>query len=160
MPQFDIANFLPQMAWLGLFFAVLYFFVVRATLPKLGKVMDEREERVVGDLQTAETAKAQADAVTQAYVVELQKAQEGARASLAAARGEASKAIEGRLASTDAAIEGKLAEAQGALDTAKGKAVGEIEAIAADAAASIVERLTGTRPADSDAVNAARAALA
>ena len=72
----------------------------------------------------------------------------------------AQKALEGRLATTDAGIEARLADAQTALDGAKGKAVSEVEAIAAEAAASIVERFTGTRPAAADATAAAKAALA
>jgi len=160
MPQFEIANFLPQLAWLGISFALLYFVVVRATLPKLGRVMQARDDKVTGDLASAQSAKADADRTTEAYLAELHKAQDAARAVLAISRGDAQREIEGRLAAADAKMGAHLADAQQTLDAAKSRALAEVEAIAADAAASIVERLAGTRPADTAAAAAAKAALA
>ena len=160
MPQFNFAYFLPQMAWLAGLFAVLYFLIVRATLPKLGKVMQEREDKVTGDIAVAETAKAESDHVVEAYHTALRKVQEEARTLLASARSEAQKDIEVRLHAADAAIGVKAEAAQSALAAARSKATGEIQAIAADAAGSIVERLTGTRPATDQAKAAAKAALA
>jgi F-type H+-transporting ATPase subunit b len=61
MPQFDLANFVPQLVWLTIFFAVLYFGIVRLTLPKLAKTMDAREGQVANDIATAERAKGEAD---------------------------------------------------------------------------------------------------
>ena len=161
MPQFDFAsNFLPQVVWLAILFAILYFVVVRATLPRLGKVMQEREDKVMGDLKLAETAKAESDGVAEAYHAELRKAQEEARTLLGSARSDAQKSIEARLHEIDAAIAGKLDAAQASLDAARNRAAGEVQAIAADAAGSIVERLTGVRPAEDQAKAAAAAALA
>lgn len=160
MPQFNFAYFLPQLAWLGFIFAVLYFVVVRATLPKLGKVMQDREDRVIGDIGAAETAKGEADAVTQAYLAELGSARDAARETLAGARAEAQRGLEARLAAADGDIGARLSDAQRALETARDAAVAEVEAIAADAAAAIVERFTGARPAAADAAKAAKAALA
>jgi len=160
MPQFNFAHFIPQMAWLAFFFAVLYFVVVRATLPKLGRVMQAREDKVMGDLEVAHAAKAAADGVSAANQAALLKAQDEARAQVAAARATAQAAIVAQLADVDTGIHAKLEAAQAVLETARAKAAGEIEAIAADAAGAIVERLTGTRPADEQASAAARAALA
>jgi F-type H+-transporting ATPase subunit b len=160
MPQFNIAYFLPQMAWLAAFFAILYFVVVRATLPKLGKVMQEREDKVVGDLEAAQVAKAESDSVVEAYQAALRKVQDEARALLATTRSDAQKGLEARLREADEALAGKADAAQAVLETARAKAAGEIQAIAADAAGSIVERLTGVRPADDKASAAAKAALA
>ena len=56
MPQFDSATWLPQLAWLAAIFAVLYFVVIRPTLPKVGRVIDERESRVAADLDAAVAA--------------------------------------------------------------------------------------------------------
>ena len=54
MPQFDFAAVTwPQLAWLALSFAILYFGVIRFTLPKLGKVMGEREDKIAGDIAAA-----------------------------------------------------------------------------------------------------------
>ena len=63
MPQFEFATVLvPQLFWLAVIFAVLYFGVIRLTLPKLGRVMESREAKVTGDLDSAAHAKAERDA--------------------------------------------------------------------------------------------------
>lgn len=159
MPQFNFANFLPQMAWLALFFAILYFGVVRLTLPKLGRVMTAREDQVTGDLDTAESAKAEADRMALDYDAGVATAQDGARAMLNEARSAATAALEAKLAASKTMLDARAVEAQAALQAARDNALGQIEIISADAAADIVEKLTGTRPAEADTVTVARAAL-
>ena len=81
MPQFDFTHvFWPQLAWLAVSFAVLYFGVVRLTLPKLGKVMDDREKSIAGDLATARAAKQTADEIDEAYHAEMNASRDEARA--------------------------------------------------------------------------------
>lgn len=160
MPQFDFAHvFWPQLAWLAVFFSVLYFGIVRATLPKLGRVMEARDNQVTGDLATAERAKAAADKFASDYDAGIVAAQESARAHLLAARGSAAASVEATLASANATLDAKAAAASAALDTAKAGALAEIESVAAEAASEIVEKLTGTRPPAVDTAAAARAAL-
>jgi len=161
MPQFDFAHvFVPQVVWLAIFFAVLYFGVVRFTLPKLGRVMQAREDRVSGDLDTAERAKADADRMQADYDAGVASAQEGARATLGVARASASKALEAKLAASNAAINARAEAADAELAAARTRALGTIEGVAADAAADIVEKLTGTRPGADAIATAAREALA
>ncbi|MFM9827141.1 MAG: hypothetical protein ACKVOB_00180 [Sphingomonas sp.] len=160
MPQFDFAHvFWPQLAWLAVFFAILYFGIVQATLPKLGRVMEAREDQVTGDLATAEQAKATADQLARDYDAGIVTAQEAARAQLLAARGAAASSVEAQLAAANAALDAKATQAAAALGTAKANALTEIEAVAAEAAAEIVEKLTGSRPSAADVTAAARAAM-
>ncbi|GAA4765946.1 ATP synthase F0 subunit B' [Stakelama sediminis] len=159
MPQFEPGNFIPQMAWLVVAFAILYFVIVRSTLPRLGRTIDARTNQILGDLDSAQQAKTEADRMQAEYDAGVASAQDKARARLAEARTGSAKVIEAKLAESNAVLHDKAEAAQASLDAARAKAVGEIEAIAADAAAGIVEKLTGTRPADSDATSAARAAL-
>jgi F-type H+-transporting ATPase subunit b len=146
MPQFELANFIPQLAWLAVFFAILYFGIVRLTVPKIGQVIGEREQTVSGDIQTAEAAKAEADRIEADYAASVAAAREQAREAVNAARGRATKAVEQRLAAANAEVETKQAAAQAQLDAARVKALADVEAVAAEAAADIVERLTGARP--------------
>lgn len=158
MPQFNFANFLPQMAWLAVFFAILYFGIVRLTLPKVGRVMNEREETVSGDIRTAEAAKAEADRIEADYAASVAEARNQARERLGAARAHANKALEDKLAAANADIERRNEAAQAALAEARQRAAASIEAIAAEAAAEIVERLTGARPDQTSASRAVEAA--
>lgn len=159
MPQFEFSTFLPQMVWLAIFFAVLYFGVVRLTLPKVGRVIEAREDQVSGDLSAAQGAKAESDRMAADYDAGIAAAQDAARARVTEARAAATQAIEAKLKVANAAVEAKSAKAQAELDAARSSALAEVESVAADAAADIVERLTGKRPADPVAAVATRAAL-
>lgn len=160
MPQFDFGHvFWPQIAWLAITFVVLYFGVVRLTLPKLGRVMDAREASIAGDLAAAKAAKDGADAVDEAYHAEMAKSRYTARSAIAEAKAAAARATEARLAEAGAKADAALAAA----DERIAKALAGAEAALADAAAenaqSIVAKLTGSQP-DLAAAKAAVAAQA
>jgi F-type H+-transporting ATPase subunit b len=158
MPQFEVVNFAPQFVWLVITFAILYFGIVGLTVPKIGRIIGEREETVSGDIQSAEAAKAEADRIEADYAASVAAAREQAREALNAARGPATKALEQRLSAANEEVERKQGVAQAELDAARAKALAEIETVAADAAADIVERLTGARPDSRMAVQAVQSA--
>lgn len=161
MPQFDFANvFWPQLIWLAVIFSVLFFGIVLPTLPKLGRAVDAREEKIKGDIDGAEAAKANADIVVEENETGHAKAQESSRAVVALAKDKAAKSVEKKLAAANEKIEAKLNAAQAELAQARTKAMAEIETIAADSAADIVEKLSGTRPAAAAAKAAAKSVLA
>lgn len=156
MPQFDPANFLPQLVWLGFFFAILYFVIVKSTLPRVDRVMDKRESIITDDLSAAERAKHEADDLQTRYEQGLADAQASARTQLDHAREGAAKRLEARLAEAGSAMADKQAAAEARLAETRQRALAEIGTVAAEAAADIVERLIGQRPAPEEA----RAALA
>ena len=159
MPQFDFANFVPQLAWLAIFFAILYFGIVQLTLPKVGKVMTAREDKVSGDLATAETAKAEADRIGEDYAAGIAAAQDQARARLAEARSGVARSVEAKLAAANAEFERKHEAAEAELNKARAAALGKVEALAAELAGDIVERLTGNRPDDGETTRVAKRAM-
>lgn len=147
MPQFDFANvFTPQLFWLTVLFIVLYFGVVRLTLPKLGAVMTQREDKIAGDLTTARAAKETADTVSSAYQAELATSRDAARAAIAEAKASAAKASEARLAEAGAKAEAELAAAETRIAKAVAKAEAALRDVSAEGAQAIVTRLTGVEP--------------
>ncbi len=153
MPQFDPANFLPQLAWLAVIFAVLYFAIVRPTLPKVGRVIDEREQRVSSDLDAAEVAKTEADAIRTRYDAGMATAREAAQAEVAAARAKASQAIETRMKALAATLDARSDEAAVRIAAARSAAEAKLAATTADLTGEAVARLTGltVSPAEIDA---------
>lgn len=157
MPQFDFAHvFWPQVAWLAVFFAVLYFGVVRLTLPKLGKVMGEREDKISGDLSAAKAAKDAADEVDARYHADMNASREDARKAIADAKAKAAKASEKSLAKATASAEAELAEAEARIAAAVDAAQGALRDAAAESAQAIVAKLTGGEPT----LDAAKASVA
>jgi F-type H+-transporting ATPase subunit b len=160
MPQFDLANFVPQLAWLTIFFAILYFGIVRMTLPKLAKTMDDRESQVMRDIASAERAKGEADQMAETYASGIEDAHKSARTTIADAKAKAAASVEKAVAAGNAVIAEKAAAADATLAKARSKALSEIESVASDAASDIVERLTGKRPDAQAIASAAKSALA
>lgn len=161
MPQFDFANvFVPQLFWLAVFFLILYFGVVRTTLPKLGKVMDVRESTIAGDLASAREAKDRADALADEVRSESERHREAARSVIAAAKDEAAAASAKRLAAADATVDERLAAAQERIAEAREKARGLIHDLATEGAQAIVAKLTGSEPSRDAARAEVDAALA
>lgn len=161
MPQFDFANvFVPQLFWLAIFFVILYFGVVRTTLPKLGKVMDQRESTVAGDLAAARDAKDSADALAEEVRAEGERHREEARGRIAAAKDEAAAASAKRLAAADKTLNARIAKAQDRIAAARDEARSSVRDVAAESAQAIVAKLTGTEPARDAALAEVDAALA
>src|SRR5260221_7380994 len=67
MPQLDLSTFPSQIFWLAVFFVVLYLLMARLALPRIEKIIDERRNRVEGDLDKAGQMKSEAEAVIAAY---------------------------------------------------------------------------------------------
>jgi F-type H+-transporting ATPase subunit b len=143
VPQFDPANFLPQLAWLAAIFALLYFAVVRPTLPKVERIIDERESRVAADLDAAESAKGEADAIRTRYDDGMAQARESAQVEVAAARADAARAAEARLKELAAGLDARTGEATARLGTAREAARAKLAATTTELTGEAVARLTG-----------------
>jgi len=144
MPQFEFARvFWPQFVWLAVFFAILYFVVVRSTLPKLGKVMNARDDKIAGDIDAARAAKDAADEIDVRYHAELEAARENARHVIAEAKAAGTKASETRLAAAHDVAEAQIADAEQRIAAAVAEAGVQLRQVAADSAQQIVSRLTG-----------------
>lgn len=148
MPQFDFGNvFLPQLFWLAVFFAVLYFGIVRTTLPRLGKVMDERVGKIDADLAAAQAAKNAADETGEAYRRELDRDRALAHDAVVQAKAEATRAREARLAEADARLNAQLEQAEDRIAGARQAAGATLRDAAIETTQAMVAKLTGAVPA-------------
>lgn len=146
-PPFDSSTFGGQLLWLTITFVALYALMSRVVLPRLTGIIEARETTLARDLDTAALAKGKAEEAGRAYEASLAEARARAqslaqqtRDGLAAETDAKRKALETDLNARIAASEATIAERKAA-------AMGNVRAIAADAAAAIVERLTGQAPA-------------
>jgi len=160
MPQFEVANALPQIVWLALIFAILYLTLSFGALPKVDKVASKRAQVIGDDLAKAESAKAQAEATSAAYEASLAEARNAAAKVTVEAKASTSRDTADRLKGVDATIDARIAEAAARIETARAQALANLDTVAADATADIVERLTGRRPSPGEAGAAIAAAQA
>lgn len=156
LPQLHAPDFAPQLIWLALTFTALYLIMSRMALPRIGEVIEERQDRIQRDLAAAERLKGETEKALAAYEKALGDARANAssiarqtRESLSAEVEKERKAVEDQLAK-------KLADAEAAINATKAKALANVKDIASDTAVAIVGALSSV-PVSKDEVDRALA---
>ena len=152
-PPFDSSTFASQLVSLVVFFVALYIIVSRIALPRVGAVIDARQNKIEGDLAEAQKLKDESEAALKAYEGDLAAARSKAQAIGAETREKLNAASEAERKSLEDKLAAKLADAEKSIAATRTTAMSNVRGIAADAAGAIVQRLTGTAP-DSNAVAA------
>jgi F-type H+-transporting ATPase subunit b len=156
-PPFQKDTFASQLVSLLIAFVALYLIVSRIALPRVGSVIDERQNKIEGDLADAQKLKDQSDSALKAYENELAAARSRAQAIGAETREKLNAASEAERKTLEDQLSVKLAEAEKTIASTREAAMGNVRGIAADAAAAIVQQLTGVLP-DGKSVDSAVAA--
>ena len=145
MPQIDqfASIYVSQLFWLVVVFALIYFGIGRAMLPRIARTVDDRDARISGDLAAAEQARKQADAADDAYQAKLAESRAEAQSAAAAAKSQATAAAEVRLRAADAEIHQRVSHAEIALANARLSAVAQVELVATEVAQELVARVAG-----------------
>ncbi len=142
-PPFQTENFAPQLAWLIVIFGGLYLMMSRIALPRVGGIIENREAKIAADLDASREMQAKAQAAAAANEANLRQRREEAQAI----GREASQKIADETAAQRARAESEAAEkiraAEARIADAKKAALSNVEGVAVDAAAAIIEKLTG-----------------
>jgi F-type H+-transporting ATPase subunit b len=146
-PPFQTENFAPQLVWLVLIFGFLYILMSRLALPRVGGIIENRENKIAADLDASREMQAKAQAAAAANDENLRLRREEAQAI----GREAQQKIANETAALRTRAESEAAEkiraAEERIASAKSSALANVEEIALDAAAAIIEKLSGA-PAD------------
>ena len=153
-PPFQKDTFASQLVSLLVAFVALYLIVSRIALPRVGSVLDERQNVIDGDLADAQKLKEDSDGALKAYESELAGARSRAQAIGAETRDRLNAASEAERKTLEERLSIKLAEAEKTIASTRETAMSNVRGIAADAAAAIVQRLTGVLP-DGASLNSA-----
>jgi F-type H+-transporting ATPase subunit b len=145
-PPFDTSTFASQLVSLAIAFAALYLIVSRIALPRVGAVIDARQNRIEGDLAEAQKLKDDSEAALKAYESDLASARSKAQAIGAETREKLNAASETERKTLEDKLAAKLADAEKTIAATRATAMSNVRGIAADAAGAIVQRLTGTAP--------------
>jgi F-type H+-transporting ATPase subunit b len=153
-PPFDSSTFASQLVSLVIAFVALYLIVSRIALPRVGGVIDARQNAIEGDLAAAQKLKDESEVALKAYESELAAARSRAQAIGTETREKLNAASEAERKTLEEELARKLAQAEKSIAATRTSAMSNVRGIAADAAGAIVQRLTGLVP-DSKAVNSA-----
>jgi F-type H+-transporting ATPase subunit b len=153
-PPFQKDTFASQLVSLAIAFVALYLIVSRIALPRVGSLLDERQNKIEGDLAAAQRLKDESDAALKAYENELASARSRAQAISAETREKLNTASEAERKTLEERLSVKLGEAEKTIASTREAAMSNVRSIAADAAIAIVQRLAGVKP-DRRSVNKA-----
>ena len=154
MPQLDPSTFGSQLFWLGVTFAVLFLLMWKIALPRVGEVIDAREQKIRTDLERAESLKSEVAEVEAEIDRILADARSDAQESLRKASDKISADIAKKQESLDASIAKQIAEAEERVAADRKAALENVRQVAIDVATATVEKLTGETP-DAKSVGAA-----
>ena len=143
LPQFDPAWWPSEIFWALLIFGLLYVLIAKVFVPRIGGAINDREDKIAGDIGEARRARDAAEADLAAANAEMAAARNRAKQVVLDAQNEAKAAAAARQAEEEAKIAKSLAEADARIATARGEAMTHVRAIAADTAQAMIERLTG-----------------
>ena len=158
-PPFQKDTFASQLVSLLIAFVALYLIVSRIALPRVGSLLDERQNAIEGDLAAAQKLKDASDDALKAYESELAAARARAQAIGSETREKLNAASEAERKTLEERLSVKLAEAEKTIATTREAAMSNVRGIAADAAAAIVQRLTGVLPDGKSVKSAVDASL-
>jgi F-type H+-transporting ATPase subunit b len=148
MPQFQFTNplVISQVVWMTGIMLVLYAALSRWALPKLSAVLENRAAIIARDLEAARLAKTEAEAAVKALNATMNDARNKAQAEIARAVSAAkAKALENSKALA-AKLNAQLEYSEKVIAEARAEALAAIKPVAANAAETMLARLTGQTP--------------
>ncbi|WP_207486013.1 F0F1 ATP synthase subunit B family protein [Arenibaculum pallidiluteum] len=159
LPQLDPSTFPPQLVWLAISFAALYLLMSKVALPKVGEIVEQRQDRITSDLEKAQSMRDEAGSVISSYEKAIADARAQAQAAMAKASTEISQSQSARQSAfaADAAVKAKAAEER--IAAARDQAVTNVRSVAVEVVQAAAERVAGVRVDASEADAAVGASM-
>lgn len=150
-PPFDPVNFTPMLIWLSLSFGLLYLLMTKIALPRVESILHARAHKITTDIGEANAFRARSEEAAAAHAKTIAEAKAKALALAQEAHARLTAESEANRLALEAELNARLAASESQILAMKAKAMGNVEAIASEAAAAIVRRITG-KPVDQEAI--------
>lgn len=153
-PPFDTTTFPSQLFWLVITFGFLFVVLWRLSGPRINAAITNRRGAINGAVADAGKARAEAEAAQLGYENSLAAARARANALAEETRQSLNGEIAKAKAEADAEAAKAMADADARINATRDTAKAAVGTAARDAAAAIVERLTGDKVSPEDAAKA------
>ncbi|CAK0776012.1 F-type H+-transporting ATPase subunit b [Azospirillaceae bacterium] len=154
LPQLKPEYFPEQLFWLVISFVVLYIMNAGVGLPRVGEILEKREETIARDIHKAEELKEGAATYRTAVEQHLVKARAEANETIAGVVKEAEAKEAAQRAKLELEFATRLRRAEERVALAKKSAMRDVHAAAADIARAAVAKLGGVEIDDGVAASA------
>lgn len=141
MPQLDPYWVLSQAFWLLLSFITLYVVLTKKGLPRLDSLISSRKNKMAEDLQVAEDARKQSEAIEQQNQAQIKSARARASEIVSEILKESDALAAQRHADLDKVLQRKMAEAQTAIDKAKREVMERVIPVSADLTEAVLKKV-------------------
>lgn len=133
-----------EVIWGSAAFVILFIIMAKYAYPAIKGAMEARTAKIQGDIDAAETAKAEAESLRSEYDAKLAEARAEAAQIIEAARAEAEEVRQERLAAIEPELAERRAQADADIEAAKARAMTDVRAqvtsLAVGAAEQVVQR--------------------
>ena len=145
MPQLDPKYWASQAFWLILVFTILYISISKFFLPKIKDNLDNRDNKIKEDLDSANKFKEQSEIRLKEYLTILDNAKKDVTKIHLDSKNILIKDIQNKKDSIEKEIEREINKAQKEITELKNSSISSIQNISKDAASNIIERISGDR---------------
>jgi F-type H+-transporting ATPase subunit b len=146
LPQLDFTTYTPQIFWMFVFFALLYFIFSKKTLPDISGTIENRKNHIQSDLEAAEKLTGEADSVHDDYQENLAGSQNAASKTIQDMEGQMKTKAEKAMDDFRQRSEDEIKNAEERIMAAKQAAMGEMNQIVTEVTAEAVEKILGQSP--------------
>ena len=145
MPQLDPTYWASQAFWLILVFTILYISVSKFYLPKIKDNLDNRENKIKEDLESAHHFKEQSEAKLKEYEIILENAKKEVSKIHSESKNILDKDIQSKKEALEKEIEKEILQAQKEIFDLKKNSISAIQNISEDIALNIIENISGEK---------------
>ena len=145
MPQLDPTYWASQAFWLILVFTVLYISIAKFYLPKIKNNLDNRENKIKEDLETANKFKDLSETKLKEYEKIVENAKKEVIKIYLESKNKLDKDIQTKKDVIEKEIENEINEAQKEVSELKKSSISDIQHISKDIASNIIENISGDR---------------
>ena len=159
-PPFDSTTYPSQLLWLVLSFGVFYWVMSKVVLPRIGGILEDRRDRIAGDMAEASRLKHETDDAIASYESALADARKKASTMAHDARSKVKAETESARAAAEEQLAAKLSESEQSISRITAESLSHVGEIAAETTGELVKALIGGRaPAKAEVAKAVDAAL-
>ena len=145
MPQLDPTYWPSQVFWLIVVFTVLYISIEKFYLPKIKNNLDDRENKIKEDLDSANKFKDLSELKLKEYEKILEDSKKEVIKIHLESKNQLDKTIQGKKDVMDKEIEAEITKAQKEINDLKKDSILDIQNISKDLASNIIENISGDK---------------
>lgn len=150
LPQMDISTFPSQLFWLVVTFLILYVFMSKYVIPSLRTTIEERKDKILGDINEAEAVNNQASSSLKEYDDKLNAASNRSSEIISSSKEESSKYTSDLKSKSDDKINKMIEESMTRIKLQQKKSENQVKQATLEAVKSIVSKYIENVPSDDE----------